>query len=383
MIIFKKLEKLEKFNMETKVGRNNFISLFSIIGILLNILLSIFKITIGIISNSIAILTDGLNNMYDIFSSFISFIGIKLADKEADDGHPYGHGRIEYVASLFISIIVFLMGLEFLKASIIKIINPEDVLINELMIVILIISILIKLYIYAYNKEYSKKLNSLSMEAVAADSMSDILITSLVVANAFVFYIFKLNIDGYVGVLISLFVLYSGGSSALEAIHILIGVAPRDKTFKRLEDFIVDDKKFLGIHHLVVHDYGPNCLMMTLHVEVSAEFDFKDAYFVQDELEKKIKKQFGYNIFIKLEPVNYAKKDKEVKKLEKVIQSYIKDYAVISNFRVTDNSSHFIIFDAKLKSGIGKLRHTEGFLIKEIKKHNPNYNIDINLKEDL
>ncbi len=381
MLIFKKLEKLDRFNVNTKQGRNNFISLFSVIGILLNVLLSVFKIGIGIISNSIAILTDGLNNLYDIFSSFISFIGIKLADKEADDGHPYGHGRVEYVASLFISIIVFLMGLEFLKASIIKIIHPEDVFINILMIVILIISILIKVYIYTYNKVYSKKLNSLSMEAVAADSMADVLITSLVVLNAFIFYIFNLNIDGYIGVLISLFVLYSGGTSALEAIHILIGVAPRDKTFNRLEKFIVDGEDFLGIHHLVVHDYGPNCLMMTLHVEVNSKFDFKDAYFVQDNLEKKIKKEFGYNIFIKLEPVNYANTKKEIMELEKKIQSYIEEYATISNFRVTDNSSHFIIFDARLKENVGKLRHTEGFLIKEIKKHNSDYNIDINLKD--
>ncbi len=381
MLIFKKIEKLERFNIDTKVGRNNFISLFSMIGILLNILLSIFKITMGIISNSIAILTDGLNNLYDIFSSFISFIGIKLADKEADDGHPYGHGRIEYVASLFISIIVMLMGLEFLKSSILKIINPEEVFINLFMIIILVITILVKVYIYTYNKIYSKKLNSLSMEAVAADSLADVLITSLVVVNAIVFFAFNLNIDGYIGVLISLFVLYSGAQSAKEAIHILIGVAPRNKTFNRLEDFIVDGKEFLGIHHLVVHDYGPNCLMMTLHVEVGLNFDFKNAYFVQNDLEKRIKKEFDYNIFIKLEPVNYANNNQEVKDLERKIQSYIEEYAIISNFRVTDNFSHFMIFDAKLKEGIGKLRHTEGFLIKEIKKHDPNYNIDINLKD--
>ncbi len=381
MLIFNKLEKMEKFNIDTKKGRNNFISLFSVLGIILNILLSVFKIIMGIISNSIAILTDGLNNLYDIFSSFISFVGIKLADKEADDGHPYGHGRIEYVASLFISIIVFLMGLEFLKASIIKIINPEEVFINFLMIVILVISILIKIYIYTYNKVYAKKLNSLSMDAVAADSMADVLITSLVVINALVFYIFKLNIDGYIGVLISLFVLYSGGQSAKEAIHILIGVAPRNKTFDRLEEFIVDGKQFLGIHHLIVHDYGPNCLMMTLHVEVAADFDFKNAYFVQNELEKSIKKEYDYNIFIKLEPVNYADKKEEVKELENKVQSYLKDYATISNFRVTDNFSHFIIFDAKLKENVGKLKHTEGFLIKEIKKHHPEYNVDINLKD--
>lgn len=382
MVIFKNLEKSEKFNIETKTGRNNFISFCSILGIVLNIVLSVFKISIGLISNSIAILTDGINNLYDIFSSFISFVGVKLADLEADDGHPYGHGRIEYVASLFISIIIVLMGISFLKASILKVINPENVLINKTMIIILFISIIIKVYIYLYNKKYSKKLNSLSLEAVAKDSLADVLITSLVLGGSLIFMLFQINIDGYIGILIAIFIIYSGWGSGQESIHILIGVAPRYKTFQNLENFIVDNEKFHGIHHLIVHDYGPNCLMMTLHVEVKSGFDFNEAYYVQEQLENKIKEEFGYKIFIKLEPAKYAKDSEEVRSLEEKIQNKLKDYVKISNFRVTDNSSSFIIFDTEIIPGSipGMFRNSETFLTKEIKKYNPELKVVMNIK---
>lgn len=380
MFIFNYIMRFKRFNYKTQKGRENMISLVNAIGIILNTGLSFLKIAIGYLSGSITIVADGVNNLYDAGSAIISIIGVKLSNIDADDGHPYGHGRIEYIAAFTISLLIIMMGLNFIKDAIVKLLNPNFVEFNMSLFFVLLLSIFIKMYMTYYNRRLGKKLNSSSLIAVGHDSFSDCIVTFFILCSMLSANFMNLNIDGIVGIFVSLFIIYTGIKSAGENFHLLVGSAPHTKTINKLENFIVNETKFIGIHNIVVHDYGPGRLMMTMNVEFNDDFDKKQIFIEQEKLEREIKNKFGYEVFIKFVPVIYAKDDENIAKVAQKIQEAIKDYGVVSNFRQTnDLAEGKFIFDIDINNDSikGFKVNTSDILKKRIKVYYPNHGLII------
>lgn len=380
MFIFNYIMRFKRFNYKTQKGRENMISLVNAIGIILNTGLSFLKITIGYLSGSITIVADGVNNLYDAGSAIISIIGVKLSNIDADDGHPYGHGRIEYIAAFTISLLIIMMGLNFIKDAIVKLLNPNFVEFNISLFFVLLLSIFIKMYMTYYNRRLGKKLNSSSLIAVGHDSFSDCIVTFFILCSMLSANFMDLNIDGIVGIFVSLFIIYTGIKSAGENFHLLVGSAPHTKTINKLENFIVNETKFIGIHNIVVHDYGPGRLMMTMNVEFNDDFDKKQIFIEQEKLEREIKNKFGYEVFIKFVPVIYARDDENIAKVAQKIQEAIKDYGVVSNFRQTnDLAEGKFIFDIDINNDSikGFKVNTSDILKKRIKVYYPNHGLII------
>lgn len=380
MFIFNYIMRFKRFNYKTQKGRENMISLINAIGIILNTGLSFLKIAIGYLSGSITIVADGVNNLYDAGSAIISIIGVKLSNIDADDGHPYGHGRIEYIAAFTISLLIIMMGLNFIKDAIVKLLNPNFVEFNISLFFVLLLSIFIKMYMTYYNRRLGKKLNSSSLIAVGHDSFSDCIVTFFILCSMLSANFMNLNIDGIVGIFVSLFIIYTGIKSAGENFHLLVGSAPHTKTINKLENFIVNETKFIGIHNIVVHDYGPGRLMMTMNVEFNDDFDKKQIFIEQEKLEREIKNKFGYEVFIKFVPVIYARDDENIAKVAQKIQEAIKDYGVVSNFRQTnDLAEGKFIFDIDINNDSikGFKVNTSDILKKRIKVYYPNHGLII------
>ena len=230
--------------------------------------LFIIKIIAGIISGSVAITADAINNLSDAGSSIIMMVGFKMSGHKPDPEHPFGHGRIEYVTGLVVSMLIILMGVELIKSSIAKIINPDEVVYSPIVLGILIISILVKLYMYYYNKKTSEKINSAAMNATAMDSLSDSISTATVLLAMFLTYVLGVKVDGWCGLLVSGFILYSGISSAKDTLDPLLGNKPSAEYVDAIEKFVTSYDEVLGVHDLIVHDYGPGRVMISLHAEL-------------------------------------------------------------------------------------------------------------------
>jgi len=339
-LIFLLLNKLKNHN-----DRQNYGIACGIAGIVLNVLLFIAKIIIGFISGSIAITADAFNNLSDVGSSTISLLGFVLAGKKPDPHHPFGHGRFEYVAGLIVSLMIILMGLELLIGSFKKIINPEPISFSVTLIIVLVVAIFVKLYMAYYNFTIGKKIDSLTIIAAGKDSLSDVLATTIVMISTLIFYYLKLNIDGYAGLLVALFILKTGYQSAEETINPLLGQAPNPKLIQQIKEIIKEYPEISGIHDLIVHDYGHDSLMVTLHAEVSANSDILTMHDVINEAEEKIKETLQCHATIHMDPIvnddEYTNqlKQKILNKLEKMDERIS-----IHDFRLIKSKHHPKLF---------------------------------------
>ena len=273
------------------------------VGIVLNLLLFICKFFAGVLSGSIAVTADAFNNLSDAGSSLITLIGFRLAGKKPDPGHPFGHGRLEYLSGLMVSIAILLMGYELGRSSIGKIITPDTVVFSPLALMILLTSIFVKLYMAYYNKKIGKRIKSSAMRATATDSLSDCLATSVALVSMLVSKWTGLQVDGYGGALVALFILYSGVNAAKETIAPLLGEAPDPELVVQIESLVLSHKDIMGVHDLVVHDYGPGRLMITLHAEVPANADMIATHDVIDNIECDLSDQLGCHAVIHMDPV--------------------------------------------------------------------------------
>ena len=255
------------------------------VGICLNVLLFAGKFFAGLLSGSIAITADAFNNLSDAGSSFVTLLGFQLAGQKADAGHPFGHGRIEYLSGLVVSVLILLMGVELGKSSLDKILHPEAVEFSPLVVAILCASIAVKLYMFFYNRRLGKKLGSTAMEATALDSLSDSVATSAVLLATLVGHFTGLKIDGWCGLLVAAFILWSGISAAKETLDPLLGAPPTAELVERIRDLVLAHKTIIGIHDLIVHDYGPGRMMISLHAEVSASGDVLELHDEIDNVE--------------------------------------------------------------------------------------------------
>jgi cation diffusion facilitator family transporter len=288
---------------ENRAVRESYSILGAVLGILCNLSLFAIKLTIGLLANSLAVISDAFNNLSDLGFSVIAIVGIKLSNKPADEEHPYGHGRYEYIASLILSFFIIYVGFALLKSAIDKIIDPQPIAMNTLSIVILILSISVKVWMFSYNRYIAKTINSTVNEAIAKDSLSDVIATSAIIFSVIIMQVAHLNIDGYIAVLASLLIVKAGFDIAKQTVDLLLGSEPDPEIVEEINRIVLSGEGIIGSHDLIIHDYGPNRVIGSIHAEVPDTASLKDVHTVIDELEEKLEKETGVHMVIHIDPV--------------------------------------------------------------------------------
>lgn len=322
-------------------------TLGAVVGIFLNICLFAGKYLAGFLSGSIAIMADAFNNLSDAGSSFISLIGFVFSGKKPDLDHPFGHGRIEYLAGLGVSFLILLMGVELAKNSVQKILHPVSVQISTLSIAVLSASILVKLYMAYYNHAIGKKIRSATMAATATDSLSDAAATTVVLLAMLFLAVTGINIDGYCGILVAVFILAAGIGAAKETVSPLLGQAPDPEFVKEIKELVMQHEEVLGIHDMAVHDYGPGRVMVSLHAEVSGDGNIYELHDLIDRIERELKEKLHCETVIHMDPIDVGN-EKTVEMKEEMVKlvKAIDERLTIHDFRmVTGTTHHNMIFD--------------------------------------
>ena len=336
-------------------------------GIGLNILLFLGKFFAGTLAGSIAITADAFNNLSDAGSSFVTMLGFQLAGQKPDSDHPFGHGRIEYLSGLGVSLLILLMGFELAKSSLDKILHPQPVEFDLLVLAILAVSIAVKLYMFFYNHRLGKKLNSSAMLATATDSLSDSVATTAVLVATLVGHFSGLMIDGWAGILVALFILWSGFNAAKDTINPLLGTPPTHEFVEEIKTLVMAHPAIIGIHDLIVHDYGPGRVMISLHAEVSAAGNVLDIHDEIDNVEKELQEKLGCHAVIHMDPI--AVDDgitSETRKRVQALVHCIDDQISIHDFRMVAGPTHInVIFDAVVPFGF---RLTDDEVAKKIQE---------------
>ena len=324
--------------------------LCSAVGIALNILLFAAKYVAGVLSGSIAITADAFNNLSDAGSSIITLIGFRLAGKKPDKDHPFGHGRIEYVAGLIVSMLILLMGFELGKSSVEKIISPEPMESGLLPLLILGASVLVKLYMFLYNRATARRIDSAAMLATAKDSISDAVSTLVVLAAALVARFTGAQIDGWCGLLVAAMIFYTGISSAHDTVSPLLGEPPTKEFIDSIAGYIGEFPQIVGIHDLVVHNYGPGRCMISVHAEVPADGDILELHDLIDNVERGLGEKLGCDAVIHMDPVTVN--DEKVDALRREVSALagtLGEGVSIHDFRMVEGPSHTnLIFDLVL-----------------------------------
>lgn len=343
----------DKDNIQNQEVRGKYAMLSSITGIVVNVLLSIFKIIIGAIANSMSIISDGLNNVSDAGSSIVTMIGFKMSQKKVDSDHPWGHGRMEYITALFVDILIILVGFELLQSSVEKIIHPELPSISNITIILLVVAILAKLWLFLFYRKIAKKINSAAIKGTAYDSISDSISTLAVLISAFVAKFAGISIDGYVSLLVSIFILITGFKAIKEIIDVLLGQKPDPDFVKDIQEFTKKYEEINGIHDIMVHDYGPGRKIVSFHAEVPANANILKAHDVIDQMEQDIFEEFGCITTIHMDPI--VVDDEEInamrKETEEIVKNINNEFS-IHDFRMTDGGERInLIFDLVIPAG--------------------------------
>lgn len=289
-------------DINSQRGRELYGRLAGAVGIICNLLLSVMKLIIGSISNSVSITADATNNISDAGSSIVTLVGFRLSGKPADKDHPYGHARIEYISSLIISFLILLIGCSIFKESITKIFNPEESLFNITTVIVLVASILVKLWLSVFNKFLGKQINSKALEATAIDSRNDVITTAAVLLASVISHFTGFNLDGYMGVIVSVFIFISGINLVKETLDPLLGQPPTKEMFDTIEKKILSYDNVLGVHDLMVHSYGPNTYFASAHIEMDAKMDVLVCHDIMDQIERDFKKELNIHIVVHLDP---------------------------------------------------------------------------------
>ena len=351
-------------SMSDEKRRSAYGTLCCSLGIFLNIILFAIKYFAGVISGSIAITADAFNNLSDAGSSVITLAGIRLAGKKPDPEHPFGHGRIEYLSALAVSVIIIIVGVELFRSSVDKIINPTAVDRSVAAIVILVSSILVKGYMFIYNRKIGKTINSSGMKATAVDCIGDAVATTVVLVSTVISFFTDVQIDGWCGILVSLFIIYAGFNSAKETVSPLLGGPPEKEYVEKIEDIVLSYEKVVGIHDMIVHDYGPGRVMVSLHAEVSGKEDIYELHDMIDNIEHRLSAEMGCLAVIHMDPIETDDSTTAVMR-EKVADAVkiIDKGITIHDFRMVPGNSHTnLIFDVVVPYTV-KLNDTE---IKEL-----------------
>lgn len=321
--------------------------LAGLVGMGCNLLLFVIKLVAGILSGSVSVMADAINNLSDASSSLVTLLGFKLAERPADDGHPYGHARMEYLSGLVVAVMILLIGWELLKSSVGKIINPEAVNFTWLTVVILLISVLVKLWLSAFCKKLGKTIGSAALEATAADSRNDVISTVAVLAAGILSMAFGWKIDGYAGLAVAVFILYSGVGIIRETVDPILGAAPDPELVQMIGERILAHDKVLGIHDLIVHDYGPGRRFASVHVEMDCREDPILCHDIIDDIERVFMKEHNIQLVVHYDPL--VMDDDELSHMRLLVEREIKEIdqrLSIHDFRMVRGPGHTnLIFD--------------------------------------
>lgn len=359
-------------NKEGASGRKAYGTLCSVVGICLNIFLFAGKYFAGVVSGSVAVTADAFNNLSDAGSSFITLVGFLFAGKKPDTDHPFGHGRFEYISGFVVSMAILLMGFELLQSSVVKIIHPEPVDTGKMAMIILVVSVLVKLYMAFYNRRIGRQIDSAAMRATAMDSLSDAAATTMVFLAMLLMKYTGINVDGFCGVLVALFIVYAGFNAAKDTLDPLLGKAPDKEFVKAIEDIVMGHELVEGIHDMVVHDYGPGRRMISLHAEVPGNQNIFVIHDMIDHIEREIHEKLLCDVVIHMDPVETD--NEEVARMRDMVADKVKEIdsrMTIHDFRMVAGPTHTnLIFDAvapyELKLDAGELREKIAELVKEI-----------------
>lgn len=337
------------------------------VGIGLNILLFLGKWLAGTISGSIAITADAFNNLSDAGSSIITLIGFRLSGQEPDPEHPFGHGRMEYISGLLVSVAILVMGFELIWSSIGKLRKPEPIESSAIVFIILIASILVKLYMFFYNHSLSKKLESAAMKATSVDSLSDTVATTLVLIATLISKYTGLLLDGWFGILVGLFILYTGGSTLKETIDLLLGQPPKQEFIDAIKEIVLGHSLVHGVHDLIVHDYGPGRVMISLHAEVDVNGNLQDIHEQIDHIEHELQEKLHCSATIHMDPI--VTDDKEVlamkAKVEEMVHFLDKSFSM-HDFRMVKGPTRTnLIFDVEVPR---KTSYTDNEIVNWLKE---------------
>jgi len=342
-----KLFVKDRGNVHDSTVRQRYGLLSGSVGICLNLLLSIGKFLAGLLTGSIAVMADAFNNLSDAGSSAVTLIGFRMAGKRADEGHPFGHGRAEYLAGLAVAAVIALVGIELGKSSIRQILSPEPVFFSWLTVGILSVSIVVKLWMSAFNRTLSRRIQSPAMAATAADSLSDAAATAVVLLGCLAGHFFSLSVDGWLGVLVALFILRAGWTAARDTIDPLLGQSPDPELVRGIRDTVLSYPEVAGIHDLIVHDYGPGRRLATLHAEVPGDGDLVALHDIIDAAERALKQKYHLEVSIHMDPIVTG--DEEVGHTRDQVTQIVKGLdsgMSIHDFRMTNGPHHRnLIFD--------------------------------------
>ena len=330
--------------------RSRYANLAGVTGIILNILLFAGKLTLGILSASVAIIADAFNNISDAGSSVVTLIGFRLAGKPVDKEHPLGHGRLEYVTGFIVDMLIVLVGFELFKTSIDKIISPALPTVGHWTLAILSVAILVKIWLFFFYRKIGKIIRSSAVRAAASDSLSDGIATTLVLVSAIVAKQFGVAIDGWAGILVALFIAYTGIKAAKETIDLLLGSPPDPEFIKNIYEFVKDYPRIVGIHDVMVHDYGPGRQIVSFHAEVPSDSDINIAHEEVDKMERDMHEKFGCIVTVHLDPI--VVNDplvNEMRALSETAAKSVNADFTIHDFRMTRGEKNInLIFDLLL-----------------------------------
>lgn len=379
-----KLFVKNKDNIQDRTVRSSYGSLSGIVGIVCNVILFSVKLIIGILINSVSVMADAFNNLSDAASSVVSLIGVKMAERPADKEHPFGHGRMEYIAGLAVCFLILQVGFSLFKSSINKVLNPQTVIFNPILIGILLISILVKVWLMLFNRKLGKRIKSTVMLATAADSMGDVLVTSVTVVSAIIAGLSGWEIDGYMGLVVSIFVMISGFGIAKDTLEPLLGQAVDREAYRMITDFVESYPGIVGTHDLIIHSYGPSHSMATIHAEIPNDLDFEEAHETIDRIERDIQDKMDIFLVIHMDPVemNDAMVIEKRDLLVNIIKS-LDENASIHDFRVVNGEYQInLIFDLVIPYSYSKEeeKRLQTLVMEELRKYDSKINCVITLE---
>lgn len=369
-------------NYTNSVVRNNYGKFSSIVSIIFNIVLFAFKLIAGVISGSVGIMADAFNNLSDASSSIISFVGFFLSSKPADSEHPYGHGRYEYLSALMVAVLVCAIGIELFTTSLDKIFNPTEVKFSLISWVVLIGSILVKLYMMFFNRKIGKLISSQTLIATSNDSRNDVITTSAVLVSSFIGSITNIQIDGYVGSAVAVFIVVSGLLLVKDTLNPILGSSPTPELVKSIHDKIMSYENIEGTHDLMVHDYGPGKIFASAHVEMNAEIDTIISHDIIDNIENSFKEELGIEIILHYDPI-YTDDEKisDLRKFLKDIVTEINPSFSVHDVRFVEGVTHSnVIFDCVIPpENACKSNDIKRQIIDQVQKVHPDYNCVITI----
>lgn len=375
-------------NTKSKKVRESYGILGGVVGVILNIILFAVKITVGLIAGSIAVTADAFNNLSDVASSVITIFGFKIASKPADKEHPFGHGRVEYISALVVSFLVMMVGFQFVKSSFDRIIHPEPLNFELIPFLLLVFSVLAKIWISKFNIFLGKTINSSTLKASGYDAFSDVIASSCVALSLLLSLFISFPIDGYMGILVALFILYSGFSLIKETLNPLLGELPDPELVEEINKSVLSYEYISGVHDLIVHNYGPGRVMASIHAEVPADISIAKIHEIIDQAEKEISKNLNLFLVIHMDPINTD--CEEVAADKQFLMEALKAFPIVKSihdFRVVgEDEQKNLIFDIVVDSSKRLSQTDEDALMedieKKVKETHPKYNTIITLDRD-